>query len=212
VAKPTEAQGTVARVRAYLDTRRVQRFAVPALIVVALVVVASIFFSHKSEQPVTEIVPEVAPAAPTGPTHATLNINSDPPGAEVMRMSDSRQLGTTPLVDIRPADGRIVTYRFHLAGHTDVQMPFQVAAPGKYEISATLTPIERHSEPGGRAASPSGRHGGRGKDKKHEIATAAPSTPVATPGQAPVAQPRDSLPPSALPPLGERNPVRRLGR
>ena len=212
MAKPTAAPGVVARVRGYLETRRVQRVAVPFLVLAAVVVVASIFFSHKAEQPVTELVPEMAPPPPTAPVHASLTINSEPPGAEVVRMGDGRQLGTTPVVDIRPADGRLVTYRFHLAGHTDVQMPYQVTAPGKFEITAALPPLEHHSESGGRTPTASGRHGGHGHDKKHETVAAAQSGPAIAPRQAPVAQPRESLPPPSLPPLGERNPVRRLGR
>jgi tRNA A-37 threonylcarbamoyl transferase component Bud32 len=212
MAKPTVAPGIVARVRAYLETRRVQRFAVPAGVVVAVVAVATIFLSHRSERPVTEIVPEVAPAMPAGPTHATISINSNPPGAEVMRMGDKRQLGTTPVLDIRPADGRLVTYRFHLAGYTDVQMPYQVTTAGKFEITATLTPVERRSESGGRTATPSGRRSAKGHGKRRETATSAQPAPAVAPRQVPVAQPRDTSSPAVLPPLRDRNPVRRLGR
>jgi len=40
-------------------------------------------------------------------------------------MSDNRPLGTTPLTDIRPTDGQQITYtyRFHLAGYTDLIKP-----------------------------------------------------------------------------------------
>jgi hypothetical protein len=207
VAKPSEPPGLVQRVRAYLDTRRVQRFAIPALVFTAGIVVASIFLSHKAEQPVTELVPEVASPPPPAPTHATVQLNSDPTGAEVMRMGDNRQLGTTPLVDIRPADGRQVTYRFRLPGHTDVQMPVQLTVPTKYEITATLMLVERRGEPGARG----GRRSSREHDKKTVSQPAAPTAPAAGPRPAPVAQPRETLPPPSLPPLGERNPVRRLG-
>jgi tRNA A-37 threonylcarbamoyl transferase component Bud32 len=210
VAKPTVPPSLLQRVREYLDTRRVQRFAVPALLVVAAVVVTSIFFSHKAEKPVTEIVPEVAAPPPAGPAHATIQLNSDPQGAEVLRLGDGRQLGTTPVVDIRPADGRQVTYRFHLPGYTDVQMPYQVSAPGRFDITATLTPIERRAEGGGRSVSSSSKRAGRGK--RRETAAVAPVGPSPAPRPMPVAQPRDTLPPSSLAPLGERNPVRRLGR
>jgi tRNA A-37 threonylcarbamoyl transferase component Bud32 len=212
VAKPGQAPGILPRVRSYLDTPRVQRIAVPLLVLTAGIVVASIFFSHKSEQPVTEIVPEVALPLPVGPAHASIHLNSDPPGAEVLRIGDNRQLGTTPVVDIRPADGRQVNYRFHLAGYTDVQMPFQVTAPGKFEITATLSPPERRSESGGRTLSTPGRRTSHGHDKGH----VARPAPVAGPSPTPVTQtraaaPAPSLPPPSLPPLGERNPVRRLG-
>ena len=210
MAKPTVPPSPMARVRAYLDTRRVQRFAVPTLVVVAIIIVASIFFSHKAEQPVTELVPEVALPPPAAPVHATIQLSSDPPGAEVSRMGDGRQLGTAPVTDIRPADGRLVTYRFRLAGYTDVQMPYQVSAPGRFEITATLSPVERRVESGGRTTTGSGRRGGRGK--KYEAPVVAQPGPTAGPRTAPIAQPRDPLPPPSLPPLGERNPVRRLGR
>jgi serine/threonine-protein kinase len=209
LAKPAQAPGLVQRVRAYLETRRVQRFAVPALIFTAGIVVASVFFSHKAERPVTEIVPEVAAEPPAAPVHATVQLNSEPSGAEVTRLGDNRQLGTTPLVDIRPADGRQVNYRFHLAGHTDVQMPIQLTTPGRYEITATLLPVERRGESGARAGS--GRRASREHDKR--VASQPPAAaPVVAPHAVPVAQPRESLPPPSLPPLGERNPVRRLGR
>jgi len=207
VAKPTEAPGPAARLRSYLETRRVQRFAVPALVITALIVVGSIFFSHRSDKPVTELVPEVAPPPPSGPKHATIRLDSDPPGAEVMRMGDGRQLGTAPVDDVRPADGRLVNYRFRLAGHTDVQMPFQVTAPGRFELTAKLYPTERRPEP--RAAS-SGRSARRVADKR---AAASPprAAAVSTPRAAPVARP-SGYQPAALPPLSDRNPVRRLGR
>ena len=212
MAKPSEAPGLVTRVRAYLDTRRVQRAAVPLLVLTALIVVASIFFSHKSDQPITTLVPELAPPPPTGPVHAMIQLNSEPTGAEVLRLNDNRQLGTTPLVDIRPADGRQVNYRFRLPGHTDVQMPFQVTTPGKFEISATLSPLERRSDSAGRTPASSGRKTGHGHDKKHDQAAVVQSTPVSAPRPTPLAQPRETLPPPSMPPLGERNPVRRLGR
>jgi hypothetical protein len=200
------APGLVVRVREYLDTRRVQRVAVPLIVVAALVIVGSIFLSSASQRPITEIVPEVAPPPPPAPTHAALHINSEPQGAEVIRLTDNRRLGTTPLVDIRLADGRLVNYRFHLAGHIDVQMPFQPTSAGKFEITATLTPVERRSDGATRTASGSGRHG------RHEKKQATQQAAGPTPASAPVVQPRDAMQPATLPPLGDRNPVRRLGR
>jgi len=124
-----------------------------------------------------------------------------------MRIGDGRQLGTAPVDDVRPADGRLVNYRFHLAGHTDVQMPFQVTTPGRFELTAKLYPTERRSEP---RASASGRASRRSHDRKRESPSPAQTT-ASAPRPAPVAQPRAYVPPPALPPLGERNPVRRLG-
>jgi len=66
--------GLVARVRDYLETRRVQRVAVPLFLVTALVVVGSIFLSSKAQRPVTEIVPEVATPPPPAPAHAALHL------------------------------------------------------------------------------------------------------------------------------------------
>jgi hypothetical protein len=126
-------------------------------------------------------------------------------------MNDNRRLGTTPLVDIRPADGHQITYRFHLAGTTDVQMPIQIGTPGKFELTATLVPIDHRPESGGRALAGSNRREAHGRDKRHDAPLAAPAAAAPTPRAAPAVQPRDTLPPSSLPPLGDRNPVKRLG-
>jgi serine/threonine-protein kinase len=210
-ARPSEPMGMVTQIRTYLDTRRVQRVAIPLIVVVACGIVASIFISSAAKRPITELAPEVAPPPPQQPSHASIHINSEPPGADVVRLNDNRALGTTPLVDIRPADGRQINYRFHLAGPTDVQMPIQVGTPGQFELTATLSAAERRSDTGGRIAASSGRHPAHGHDKKH-AAPAEASTPAVAPrAVVPVMQPRDTSPPSSLPPLGERNPVKRLG-
>ena len=96
-------------------------------------------------------------------------------------MGDGRQLGTTPVDDVRPADGRLVNYRFRLAGHTDVQMPFQVTTSGRFELTAKLYPTERRSEA---RPSASGRAGKRGHDKKRETPAAAPTTRHRSPRRA----------------------------
>lgn len=209
VARPGEAPSLVARVREYLDTRRVQRVAVPLIVVAALVIVASIFLSSSSKRPVTEIVPEVAPPPPPAPVHAAIHINSEPSGAEVIRLTDNRRLGTTPLVDVRLADGTQVNYRFHLQGYTDVQMPFQPTSAGKFEITATLTAAERRYEGAPHTSAGHGRHG---RHEVKSVAQPAPAPAAAAPTTPPAAQPRGALAPAILPPLGERNPVHRLGR
>lgn len=203
-ASLSEPEGLVTRVRAYFESRRVQRVAVPLILVSAIVIVASIFLSSASNRPVTEIVPEVAPPPPQPPSHAVLHLNSEPPGAEVIRLSDNRRLGTTPLDDIRSVDGKQTNYRFHLAGHTDIQMPFQATAVGQFEITATLSPIERSSS--GRSSA------SKRSSRSHEKTPAAPPAPVVAPRSAPVVQPQDPMVPASLPPLGDRNPVHRLGR
>jgi len=207
--------GLVTQVRAYLDTRRVQRVAIPLIVFVAGGIVASIFVSAAAKRPITEMVPEVAPPPLPQPSHASIHINSEPPGAEVVRMNDNRRLGTTPLVDIRPADGRQINYHFHLPGHTDVQMPIQIGSPGKFELTATLAPVDHRPDTGGRAPAGSSRRAAHGHDKKHSApvaaSVAAPSAAAPAPQAAPAMQPRDTMPPSSMPPLGDRNPVKRLG-
>jgi len=210
VAKPGTPPSLVQRLRDYLETRRVQRFAVPAAVFTAGIVVASIFFSHRAEQPITEIAPEVASPPPPQPSHATVKLHSEPPGAEVMRMGDNRLLGTTPLTDVRIADGRQVVYRFRIPGYTDVQMPVQLPKPGQYEVTATLTPVEHRAERHSRSSG-SSRRASRSREKKPAPRPVA-ARPAPAPRPAPVAQPRSQPPPSVLPPLGVRNPVRRLGR
>jgi serine/threonine-protein kinase len=215
MARPSEPMGLVTQVRAYLDTRRVQRVAIPLIVFVAGGIVASIFVSAAAKRPITEMVPEVAPPPLPQPSHASIHINSEPPGAEVVRMNDNRRLGTTPLVDIRPADGRQINYHFHLTGHTDVQMPIQIGSPGKFELTATLAPVDHRPDTGGRAPAGSSRRAAHGHDKKHSApvaaSVAAPSAAAPAPQAAPAMQPRDTMPPSSMPPLGDRNPVKRLG-
>jgi hypothetical protein len=214
IARPGDPAGLVTRLREYLDTRRVQRVAIPLIIATAVIVVAAIFLSSAAKRPITEIAPEVAPAPPPPPSHAAIHLNSEPPGAEVLRLIDSHRLGTTPVVDIRSVDGRQINYRFHLAGYVDVQMPIQVTSSGKFEITATLSPLERRVESSARARA-SSRRGGRGHDEKHAATSTSASATVAAPvaAPAPAAQPRERMvSPTGLPPLGERNPVRRLGR
>jgi hypothetical protein len=204
VARPGEAPGLITRVRTYLDTPRVRKAAVPLIVVAALVIVASIFLSSATKRPITEIVPEVAPPPPKAPTHAAIHINSQPSGAEVIRLTDNRRLGTTPLVDIRLADGHEVNYRFHLHGYTDVQMPFQPSTAGRFEITATLSPVDRRAESRARSSS---RHNRR---QAKQVAN-RPSAPASSAAPV-VVQPRQAMQPATLPPLGDRNPVRRLGR
>lgn len=193
------------RLREYLDTRRVQRVAVPLIVVTALGIVGSIFLSSASRRPVTEIVPEVAPPPPPAPTHAAIHITSEPSGAEVIRLTDNRRLGTTPLVDIRIADGHPVNYRFHLPGHTDLQMAFAPTSTGKFDLAAKLAAVERRSEGASRSSGGASHRGRHDKKQAVEHAAAAPAA------AAPVVAPREEMQP-ALPPLGERNPVRHLRR
>jgi hypothetical protein len=205
----------VTQLRAYLDTRRVQRVAIPLIVVAALTIVAVIFLSSASKRPITELAPEVAPAPPEPPSHVAIHINSEPSGAEVVRLSDNRQLGTTPTMDIEPADGRQVNYRFHLAGYGDVQMAFQAKEPGKSEITALLSAPERKTETASRSGGGSGRHSAHGHDKKPlatQPAAAPGASTAALPKAAPAAPTRENAAlPGTLPPLGDRNPVRRLG-
>jgi hypothetical protein len=135
--------------------------------------------------------------------HASIHLNSEPAGAEVRRLSDNRLLGTTPLVDIRPVDGRSISYHFHLAGYTDVQMPFAATSPGRFEVAATLSPTQG-SDGDGRTTSSSHRSS-RIHDRKSRHTTVSVSARAAVPE----APPRSTAE-ADLPPFGERNPVRRL--
>ncbi len=176
--------GLLGLARSWLNSPRVVRAAVPLAIVAAAVIVASVFMSSASAPSVTrEIVAEQPPPPPT-PTHAAITLDSEPAGAEVTRLNDGRLLGTTPVVDIRPADGQQIKYSFRLAGYTEVQMPFQLTTGGSFEVKATLEPKTR--EPGRAVSSGSSRKNSRGKVKNVELAARpAPATP--TPAAVPVA-------------------------
>jgi len=192
--------------RGWLNSPRVVRAAIPLAIVVAVVIVASVFVSTASAPPVTsEVLAEQPPPLPM-PTHVAITLASEPTGAEVTRLNDGRLLGTTPVVDIRPADGQQISYRFRLAGYTEVQMPVQ-AKGDSFEVKANLEPKAR--EPGRSVSSPSSRRSSPGRVKKDEPAT---RPMVATPGPAPVAHPqRDAESSSPLPPLNPSVRVRRIG-
>ena len=179
VARSGDAMGRLAQLRAYLDSRRVQRVAIPLIVVASAIIVLSIFVWSAAKRPITELAPEVAPPPADKSSHTAIHLNSDPPGAEVLRLTDNRQLGTTPLVDIRQVDGRQINYRFHLGGYTDVQMPFQASAPGRFEITATLSPVERKADGNARAWQSTGRRSNHGKDRKHVAQAAAAPQPRA---------------------------------
>jgi hypothetical protein len=200
--------GLMAMVRAWLNSPRVRRAAIPMVIVSAAVIVASVFMSSASAPSITsEVVAEQPPPLPA-PSHATVKLDSEPTGAEVTRLSDGRLLGTTPLIDIRRINGQQINYRFRLAGYTDVQVPFAATMGGSFEVKATLEPKEKMREPG-RATALHKASGGKGK--KTEVAARAASPPtVATP--MPPESPRlEPVGASPLPPLNPSVRVRRLG-
>jgi serine/threonine-protein kinase len=199
--------GLLGLARSWLNSPRVVRAAVPLAIVAAAVIVASVFMSSASAPSVTrEIVAEQPPPPPT-PTHAAITLASEPAGAEVTRLSDGRLLGTTPLVDIRPANGQPINYRFRLAGYTDVQMPFQTTTGGSFEVKASLEAKMR--EPSRSVSSGSSRRTSRGKVRSVEP-TARPAPATLAP--AAVARPHDEAASSSvLPPLNPSVRVRRIG-
>ena len=191
--------------RGWLNSPRVVRAAIPLAIVAAVIIVASVFMSTASAPPVTSEVLAEQPPPPPATTHAAITLDSEPAGAEVTRVNDGRLLGTTPLVDIRPANRQQINYRFRLAGYTDVQVPFQATSGGNFEVKVDLEPKAR--EPSRSASSASPRKPSSSKAKRGEPA-ARPA--AATP--APVAQPsRDTDSSSTLPPLNPSVRVRRIG-
>ena len=191
--------------RGWLNSPRVVRAAIPLAIVAAVIIVASVFMSTASAPPVTNEVLAEQPPPPPATTHAAITLASEPAGAEVTRLNDGRLLGTTPLVDIRPANKQQINYRFRLAGYNDVQVPFQATAGGSFEVKVDLEAKTR--EPSRSVPSASPRKPSSGKAKKSEPA-ARPA--AATP--APVAQPsRDTDSSSTLPPLNPSVRVRRIG-
>jgi len=192
--------------RGWLNSPRVVRAAIPLAIVAAVIIVASVFVSTASAPSVTSEVVAEQPPPPPAPTHVPITLASEPPGAEVTRLNDGRLLGTTPLVDIRPANGQQINYRFRLAGYTEVQIPVE-AKGDKLEVKANLEPKTREPVRSVSAASP--RKASLGKTNKGRQATQAAT---ATPASAPVAQPsRDADSSSTLPPLNPSVRVRRIG-
>jgi serine/threonine-protein kinase len=193
--------------RSWLNSPRVVRAAVPLAIVAAAVIVASVFVSTASAPSITHEIVAAQPPPLPAPTHAAITLDSEPAGAEVTRLNDGRLLGTTPLVDIRPVNGQQISYRFRLAGYTDVQIPFQLTTGGNFPLKANLEPKMRESS---HSVSPGwSRKPSRGKVTKAEPA-ARPEP--ATPKSAPLVQPHYDAPASTtLPPLNPSVRVRRIG-
>jgi serine/threonine-protein kinase len=197
--------------RAWLNSGRIRRAAIPIVVVACVVVVASVFMTHASAPSITAEVVAEQPPPPPAPKHAAITLASEPTGAEVTRLNDGRILGTTPVVDIRAINGQQVNYRFRLAGYTEVQMPFLANAGGNFEIKATLEPKARVD--GNRSAAAASAAHKTSKGKKTEPA-ARPATVTHVPGPAPapvVQTPQNSAEPSNLPPLNPSVRVRRLG-
>jgi serine/threonine-protein kinase len=199
--------GLLGLARGWLNSPRVTKAAIPAVIVAAFIIVASVFMSTASAPSVTREIVAAQPPPLPAPTHVAITLNSDPGGAEVTRLNDGRLLGTTPVVDIRPVEQQQMNYRFRLAGYTDVQMPFQITTGGSFEVKATLEAKAR--EPGRSVASSSSRKASRDKAKKGQrVADTTPAAPAA----APAAQPHyDASSSSTLPPLNPSVRVRRIG-
>jgi hypothetical protein len=188
-----------------LEQKRVKRLILPLLLVAGFGLVATIFLKDgaKGPNPVAKPSPS-PPVVPAADSPARIRITSAPLGAEVTRLSDNRLLGTTPLTDMRRPDGHTVDYRFHLAGYTDVQIPFHVESPGDFEVSATLAPVEKRDTSGSRTS----REGKPNAKTKVQPSTAAAATAVPAP-KPNAGGPTDSSY-QTLPPLGDRNPVKRL--
>jgi len=188
-----------------LEQKRVKRLLLPILLIAGIGLVATIFLKDEATKPQTVVNPALPPSVPPAADRpAKIRITSAPLGAEVTRLSDNRLLGTTPLTDMRRPDGHTVDYRFHLAGHTDVQIPFHVQAPGEFEISATLAPMEKRDPSGSRT----NREGKTGVKNKAQPSTSTTTATLPTQNaKAPI--PTDSSY-QTLPPLGDRNPVKRL--
>ncbi|MEC7526209.1 MAG: serine/threonine-protein kinase [Myxococcota bacterium] len=114
-----------------------------------------------------ETEPETPPeATPTAPEVATIEISSDPVGAEVLL--DGVMLGNTPLRVERPTDGtREVTLR--LRGHQTT--PVQISPQSGDALSITLEPD---------APPPSSRRGRSGRSGRGGETSTTPPTPPPT--------------------------------
>jgi eukaryotic-like serine/threonine-protein kinase len=203
--------------RAWLNSTRIRRAAIPIVVVACVVVVASVFMSHASAPSITSEIMEEQPPPPPAPKHAAVTLASEPTGAEVTRLNDNRILGTTPVVDIRQLNGQQTYYRFRLAGYTEVQMPFLASNGGNFEVRATLEPKIRPEPTRYASTTPAPHKNGKGKKSEPAPAPAmATATLTPTPAPAPAPTPAAHLAPnttdtSTLPPLNPSVRVRRLG-
>lgn len=183
---------------------RLQRFLIPGIMVfVGLFVVGMLIFLNP-RKPIPVPVPTEAAVVLEKPSTAEVHLRSTPTGAEVTRLSDNRTLGTTPLVDSRKPDGHVVSYRFHLDGYTDIQIPFQAQQAGVFDLNAMLVPNPKKPEMAGYQ---NPNKGSKTKNKPQSV------KPIANESSQVLSPPIPDKPISTdqtLPPLGERNPIKRL--
>ena len=121
-------------------------------------------------EPDPDPTPQVeTPPTPNTPDVATIEISSDPAGAEVLL--DGVMLGNTPIRVERPSDGtREVTLR--LRGHETT--PVQISPQSGDSLSITLEP-ERAATPSRRS-----RSGGRSRSSEATPPTPPPTQPPPT--------------------------------
>ncbi len=152
----------------------------------------------------------------TVPGEAALTIDSTPRGARVVRLADSKIIGTTPVRDFMPGDGRRQEYLLRLEGYVEAHQTFLATSAGEHSLMVTLmaqtAPVAVPRPPTTARTGPSRSHG-----KKVVTRTAKPA---AAPAFAPVTdeptRPRPAAAAGAnfeqMPTLLPATRVRRLGR
>ena len=105
---------------------------------------------------------EAGPAAAPAPVDAgaaamvTVDVESDPPGAEV-RLADGHLLGTTPMHRQFARSGEALTLRLSLAGHGDQQLVVPLGADAHERVSMEPLPPATSPPPRHRERKPSAR-------------------------------------------------------
>jgi serine/threonine-protein kinase len=110
----------------------------------------------EAARPTAALVP-VAPAGPLSPSPPRMvrwDIASDPPGAEVVRVSDGVVLGKTPLAHQQPAQSARMLLSLRLAGYQPAELTLDQDIPGQVDkrllpvrSAATATPSRGRQPP-----------------------------------------------------------------
>jgi serine/threonine-protein kinase len=150
----------------------------------------------------------------TVPGEAAVTIDSTPRGARVVRLADSKIMGTTPVRDFMPGDGRRQEYLLRLEGYVEAHQTFLATSAGEHSLMVTLM---AQSAPVAVPRPPPTAHSGSSRSHGKKVGRTAKT--AAAPAFVPVAdvpsRPRPAAAAGAnfeqMPTLLPATRVRRLG-
>jgi serine/threonine protein kinase len=110
---------------------------------VALVLAAIVFLPTALRLGGRFLSPPPPPRAP----ELALTLTSAPAGANVVRSTDGKSVGTTPTREVHISDGSTVEYTFHLSGFVDERVPVVLTGDGARTVHVDLKPLPEPPAP-----------------------------------------------------------------